>query len=232
MRQCCQLPVFNNVWSKTLGSNRCLWKQAAYGKKKKRKLGCCYAGSHSERLSLFSHTFSLHPSLSLRLPSLPVESEFSHTPRLNFLAALGGCQSRPRLTCSEALPPQLGQWLSHKPSAPSLPFCQANDFSRQLASELTGSWLCVFPPLHSNLSSPQKMALSLLPRKDFSLCCLSDGKSKPSALNTKSVNYTILTRLLGYNAVRIFLWQNNVARMWSLKYFLLHLVKICPLLDL
>lgn len=190
MRQCCQLPVFNNAWSKTLGSNQCLWKQAAYEK----KIGCCYAESPSNCLSLFSHALSLHPPLSLYLPSLPAESEFSDTPRLNFLAALGGCQSGPGSPAHKP-PQQLGQWLSHKPSAPSLPFCQANDFCRQLASELTGSWLSVFPLSTATSAHPQKMALFLQPRQDLSVCDLSDGKSKPSAFNTETVNYTKLTGL-------------------------------------
>lgn len=43
----------------------------------------------------FSLTCSLHPSLSLYLPSLPAERQFSSTPRLNFLTVLIGCQSRP-----------------------------------------------------------------------------------------------------------------------------------------
>lgn len=148
--------------------------------------------SLSQRLSLFSHTLSLHPSLSLYLPSLPAESELSNTPRLNFLAALGGCQSRPGSPAHKP-PQQLGQWLSHKPSGPSLPFCQANDFCRQVASELTGSWLSVFPLSTATSAHPQKMALSLQPRQDFSIWDLSDGESKLSALNTKTVNYTKLT---------------------------------------
>lgn len=69
--------VFNKTWSKTLGSNQRLWKQAAY--EKKHRLLC--------RKSVFL-TFALHPSLS------PCESGFSSTPRLNFLSALGECQSK------------------------------------------------------------------------------------------------------------------------------------------
>lgn len=105
MRQCCQLSVFNNAWSKTLGSNQCLWKQAAY--EKKNWLLLCR--NPSQCLSLFSHTLSLHLylSLSLYLPSLPAETEFSNRPRLNFLTALSGCQSRPGSPAHKP-PQQLG----------------------------------------------------------------------------------------------------------------------------
>lgn len=143
-------------------------------------------------ISFLSHALS--SSLTVYLPSLPAESEFSNAPRLNFLAALGGCQSRPGSPAHKP-PQQPGQRLSHKPSAPSLPFCQANDFCRQLASELTGCWLSVCPLSTATSAHPQKMALSPQPRQDFSICSLSDGKSKPSALNTKTVDYTKLTGL-------------------------------------
>lgn len=102
--------VFNKTWSKTLGSNQRLWKQTAY--EKKHRLLC--------RKSVFL-TFALHPSLS------PCESGFSSTPRLNFLSALGECQSKSGSPARKP-PQQLGRWLP--PSAPLLPFCQAGDFCR------------------------------------------------------------------------------------------------------
>lgn len=141
MRQCCLLPVFNNAWRETLGSNQCLWNQAAYEKKLVVDMQKAVCSSY-----LFSlmQCLSLHPSA----PALPAQSEFYDMPRLNFLSALGGCQSRPGSPAHKP-PQQQGQWLSHKPSALLLPCCQADDFCRQLASESTGC--CT---LHSNLSSP------------------------------------------------------------------------------
>lgn len=74
----------------------------------KKKLAVVMQKKPSQCLSLSSRTFSLVLSVSLYLPSLPAESEFSNRPRLNFLTALSGCQSRPG---SPALKPsqQLGQ---------------------------------------------------------------------------------------------------------------------------
>lgn len=70
--------VFNKTWSKTLGSNQRLWKQAAYEEKKSVVM---------QEIS-FSHIRSSSLTLS------PCESGFSSTPRLNFLSALGECQSK------------------------------------------------------------------------------------------------------------------------------------------
>lgn len=136
--------------------------------KKKKKIGCCYAESPSQRLSLFffSHRLALHPSLSLYLPSLSTEREFSETPRLNFLAVLGGCLSSPGSPAHKPPPQQqLGQWLSHKPSAPSLPFCQANDFCRHLQLQ---NWLAPRSlSLHSNLSYPTENGFILAAKAGF-----------------------------------------------------------------
>lgn len=160
-----------------------------------KKIGCCYAENPSCCLSLSSHTLSLHPSLSLYLPSLPAESEFSDKPRLNFLAALGGCQSRPGSPAHKP-PQQLGQWLSHKPSAPSLPFCQANDFCRQLASDFTGSWLSVFPLSTATSAQPHRKWLYPCSQGRISLSEICQmAKSKLSELNTNTVIYTKLTEL-------------------------------------
>lgn len=110
MRQCCQLPCLikhgARPWVQTsVSGNRLLMK-------KKHRLLC--------RKSVFL-TFALHPSLS------PCESGFSSTPRLNFLSALGECQSKSGSPARKP-PQQLGRWLP--PSAPLLPFCQAGDFCR------------------------------------------------------------------------------------------------------
>lgn len=110
MRQCCQLPVFNKTWSKTLGSNQCLWKQAAYEKK----------SVVMQEISFL--TFALHPSLS------PCESGFSSTPRLNFLSALGECQST-------SGSPARHNWAGDSPPLPRYcPFVKP-----VIPAELTGS---------------------------------------------------------------------------------------------
>lgn len=110
--------VFNKTWSKTLGSNQRLWKQAAY--EKKHRLLC--------RKSVFL-TFALHPSLS------PCESGFSSTPRLNFLSALGECQSK---SGSPARKPPPNNWASDSPPLPRYcPFVKP-----VISAELTGSVRC------------------------------------------------------------------------------------------
>lgn len=137
------------------------------------KMGCCYAGSPLQYPPLFSYTLS--SSLTVFLSSLsPAESEFSDTPRLNFLAVHTGCQSRPGSPAHNP-PQQPGHWLSHKPLAPSLAFCQVNDFCWHLASELTGCWLfLLLHTIHSNLhSSSEEGFISAAEPRVFSLLSVS-----------------------------------------------------------
>lgn len=104
-----------------MGSNQCLWKRAAYGKKKNWLLLCRKPFTASVSFFFFSHRFALHPSLSLYLPSLSTEREFSETPRLNFLAGLGGCLSSPGSPAHK--PPPSSNWASDSHTNPLPPHC-------------------------------------------------------------------------------------------------------------
>lgn len=118
MRQCCQLPCLikhgARPWVQTsVSGNRLLMR-------KRNRLLC--------RKSVFL-TFALHPSLS------PCESGFSSTPRLNFLSALGECQSK---SGSPARKPPPNNWAGDSPPLPRYcPFVKP-----VISAELTGSVRC------------------------------------------------------------------------------------------
>ena len=116
------------------------------------------------------------------------------------LATLGGCQSRPCLTCTEAPP----NWASDSHTNPLPPHCP---FVKPMISAgiLLQNWLAPGP---MSFHSPQQPQLA---RREWLYPCsqgrislisyLSDEKSKSSVLNLKSGNYSKLIGFADCNAV-------------------------------
>ena len=75
-------------------------------------------------------------SLSPLPPSLPVESEFSDTPRLNFSLSAQRMSVTALLTYAEG-PPATGAVSRAQTSDPSLAFCRARRFLEAFTLELT-----------------------------------------------------------------------------------------------